>query len=118
MPLKLNYINNRRIDKLLSAFVLQKVKNNMTKQKDSLTFYYPTLIKTDSRNIETGIDTFKLNWYSSALYCANEPVLYNYYQGHDIYRFLWLRSFHRPVVFSLHKNYFNTISTPCKKTAS
>lgn len=90
----------------------------MTKQKDSLTFYYPTLIKTDSRNIETGIDTFKLNWYSSALYCANEPVLYNYYQGHDIYRFLWLRSFHRPVVFSLHKNYFNTISTPCKKTAS
>jgi hypothetical protein len=71
--------------------------------KDSLTFYYPTLIKSDSLNIETGLDTFRLNWYSSALYCANEPILYNYYQGHDIYRFLWLRSFHRPVVFSLHK---------------
>ncbi len=24
--------------------------------------------------------------------------------GHDIYRFLWLRSFHKPVVFSLHKD--------------
>jgi hypothetical protein len=50
------------------------------------------------------LDTFLLNWFSSALYAAEEPILHNYYLGHDIYRFLWLRSFHRPVVFSLHKN--------------
>jgi hypothetical protein len=31
-----------------------------------------------------------------------EPILSKEYMGHDIYRFLWLRSFHRPVVFSLH----------------
>jgi hypothetical protein len=28
----------------------------------------------------------------------------NYFLGHDIYRFLWLRSFHKPMVFSLHKD--------------
>lgn len=36
--------------------------------------------------------------------CAEEPVLFNYFLGHDIYRFLWLRSFHKPMVFSLHKD--------------
>ena len=70
---------------------------------DSLLFYFPDLIKKDSVNIEAGLDTFMLNWYSSALYCAKESILYNYYLGHDVYRFLWLRSFHRPVIFSLHK---------------
>ena len=74
------------------------------KPKDSLTFYYPTKIKRDKHTINTEIDTFMLNWFSSALYSAQEPILYNSYLGHDIYRFLWLRSFHRPVVFSLHKN--------------
>jgi hypothetical protein len=69
---------------------------------DSLTFYFPSCIQKDSV-IETGLDTFELNWYSSALYSFREPLLYNYYLGHDVYRFLWLRSFHRPMVFSLHK---------------
>lgn len=71
---------------------------------DSLSFYYPTAIQRDTQLFNTAIDTFMLNWFSSVLYSAQEPILYNYYIGHDIYRFLWLRSFHRPVVFSLHKN--------------
>ncbi len=71
---------------------------------DSLTFYYPTSIYRDSQIIKIEIDTFKLNWYSSILFCAGEPVLFNYYQKHDIYRFLWIRSFHKPMVFSLHKD--------------
>ena len=77
--------------------------NSYGEPKDSLTFYYPTSISRDSQAFKTNIDTFKLNWYSSALFCADEPILFNYYQGHDIYRFLWLRSFHRPMIFSLHK---------------
>lgn len=72
--------------------------------KDSLSFYYPTTIQKDTQIFKIDIDTFMLNWFSSALYSAKEPILYNYYLGHDIYRFLWLRSFHRPVVFSLHKD--------------
>jgi hypothetical protein len=72
--------------------------------KDSLSFYYPTTIQKDTQIFKTDIDTFMLNWFSSALYSAKEPILYNYYLGHDIYRFLWLRSFHRPVVFTLHRD--------------
>jgi hypothetical protein len=71
---------------------------------DSLTFYLPGSISHNTDSISTGINTFMLDWFSSALYAAKEPVLYNYYLGHDIYRFLWLRSFHRPVIISLHKN--------------
>lgn len=50
------------------------------------------------------MDTFELLWYSSALYCAKEPILFNYYQNQEIYRFLWIRSFHHPMVFSLKKH--------------
>jgi hypothetical protein len=31
-----------------------------------------------------------------------EPILSKDYVGYTIYRFLWLRSFHQPVVFTLH----------------
>jgi hypothetical protein len=75
------------------------------KLKDSLTFYYPTQFIHDSQTIKVDINTIELNWFSSALYCFNEPVLYNYYLGHDIYRFLWLRSFHRPAVITLNKDH-------------
>lgn len=71
---------------------------------DSLTFYFPTTIKKDSLEVKNEMNTFVLNWYSSALYAAKEPILFNYYLGHDMYRFLWLRSFDRPVVFTLHRD--------------
>lgn len=72
--------------------------------RDSLSFYYPITIQRDNQIYKTEINSFMLNWFSSALYSAQEPILYNYYLEHDIYRFLWLRSFHKPVVFSLHKD--------------
>jgi len=81
-----------------------KISNTQGVPKDSITFYFPTSIRQDTGIVKTGIDTFMLNWFSSALYSAKEPILNNYYLGHDIYRFLWLRSFHRPVVISLHKD--------------
>lgn len=72
--------------------------------RDSLSFYYPTTIQKDTQIFKTDIDTLILNRFSSALYSAQEPILFNYYLGHDIYRFSWLRAFHRPVVFTLHKD--------------
>lgn len=81
-----------------------KISNTQGVPKDSITFYFPTSIRLDTDIVKTEIDTFMLNWFSSALYSAKEPILYNYYLGHDIYRFLWLRSFHRPVVISLQKD--------------
>ena len=90
------------------------VSNKNGLPKDSLTFYFPTVFKYNGKTTKTNIDTFVLNWYSSALYAFKEPILYNYYQGHDIYRFLWLRSFHRPVVFILSKN-GDTVSLTTKE---
>jgi hypothetical protein len=81
-----------------------KISNAQGVPKDSITFYFPTSIRQDTGTVKTEIDTFKLSWFSSALYSAKEPILNNYYLGHDIYRFLWLRSFHRPVVISLNKD--------------
>ena len=81
-----------------------KVSNSEGEPKDSLTFYLPASICRDDHKIISEIDTLNLLWYSSSLYCTKEPILYNYYLGHDIYRFLWLRSFHRPIVLTLHKD--------------
>lgn len=82
----------------------QAISNIQGIPKDSLTFYFPATIQLDTNIVTTEIDTFMLNWFSSALYSAKEPILYNYYLGHDIYRFLWLRSFHRPAIISLHND--------------
>src|SRR5687768_15569471 len=67
--------------------------------KDSLAFYFPK----NSFDDRSSVDSFRQNWYSSALYSFKEPVLSKDYVGHNIHRFLWLRSFHRPVVFTLHQ---------------
>ena len=71
--------------------------------KDTDILYFPPNINKDTF-IRSGIDTILYHLYSCCLRVAREPVLYNFYIGHDIYRFLWLRSFHRPVVLSIHKN--------------
>ena len=71
---------------------------------DSLSFYYPASFIGDTSLNQFPLDTFHQNWYSSALYAFKEPILYNYYQGHDKYRFLWLRSFDRPVVFVFNRD--------------
>ncbi|HEY9364306.1 MAG TPA: hypothetical protein VIQ00_13655 [Chitinophagaceae bacterium] len=79
--------------------------SNATGQpKDSLAYYYPTEIKTNRQVVKTNLDDFMENWFSSTLFCAQSPILFNYYLGHDIYRFLWLRSFDVPVIFTLNKS--------------
>ena len=74
---------------------------------DSLTFYYPTTFIDDTSLNQHSLDNFYKNWFSSALYAFKEPVLYNYYLGHDIYRFLWLRSFDRPILLVLNQDNTN-----------
>jgi hypothetical protein len=68
--------------------------------KDSLEFYFPANSFFD----KPSSDSFVQNWYSSALYSFKEPLLYKNFVGYNIYRFLWLRSFHRPVVFKLNQS--------------
>ena len=50
------------------------------------------------------MDSFSLSWYSVDLFKMNEPVLYNNFLEREIYRFTWLRSFHRPVVIRIMKS--------------
>jgi hypothetical protein len=66
---------------------------------DSLAFYFPIYSFSDKPDV----DSFVQDWYSSALYSFKEPNLSKGFVGHSIYRFLWLRSFHRPAVFTLNK---------------
>lgn len=70
---------------------------------DSLTFFFPTELKYGDSLIATKLDSFRMKWYSSQLYPANEKILYNYYQG-NIYRFIWLRSFDNPVIISISRD--------------
>ena len=77
-----------------------QLANRFSLPKDSLSFYFPVKSFSD----RPSSDSFVQNWYSSALYSFKEPVLSQNFVGHSIYRFLWLRSFHRPVVFTLHQN--------------
>lgn len=72
---------------------------------DSTKYYLPSKYYNDTNWIDANIDTFCLKWYSSNLTCFKVPILYNYYLGHDVFRFLWIRSFHRPVLITLeHKD--------------
>jgi hypothetical protein len=80
------------------------VSSNQGEPNDPLVFYFPDTIKTEKKTIAITLDTFKLKWYSGDLFCANEPILYNYYLGHDIYRLLYLRAFHNPIIISLNKD--------------
>jgi hypothetical protein len=70
--------------------------------KDRLTFYFPFF--RDTSFSPSSLDTFYQNKYSSALFAFTEPILYNYYLGHDMYRCLWLRAFEQPIVIVLHRN--------------
>lgn len=71
--------------------------------KDSASYFFPTELNFGDSVVKTGLDTFNLNWYSSQLFPTKEPILFNYYLGHDIYRFTWLRSFDNPVVLTINK---------------
>lgn len=79
------------------------ISNQNGISRDSLTFYYPTNFIGDTIRYRDTLNDFYQNWFSSSLYAFKEPILYNYYLGHDIYRFLWLRSFDRPIVFILNR---------------
>jgi len=80
-----------------------EISDSLGIPKDSLKFYFPQNSNPDKGFSGKG-GLFKENWYSSALYAFKEPILYNYYLKKDIFRFLWLRSFHRPVIFILTRS--------------
>ena len=70
-------------------------------KSDSLSYYFPSILndKTERRN--ENYKDFEQKWYSSSLYSFKEPILYKKSDSKLIYRLLWLRSFHKPVCFTM-----------------
>jgi hypothetical protein len=74
--------------------------------RDSTTFYFPaadsSYIPVDPITAQTeSFPPKRLQFASCNLLHLGAPILSNNYGGEDIYRFLWLRSFHRPVLLTL-----------------
>ncbi|MCR5890163.1 hypothetical protein LRS06_20770 [Hymenobacter sp. J193] len=81
--------------------------------RDSTTFYFPaadslTASRPAGESVEVQASgeplescTGELRFASHTLTFFQAPVLSNYYLGAPIYRFTWLRSFHRPVLLTL-----------------
>jgi len=55
--------------------------------------YFP--IQADKKS--EGISEFESKWYSSHLSAMKEPSLFAQQNGREEYRFLWLRTFHKPI---------------------
>lgn len=51
---------------------------------------------------QVSMATFVLGWYSGQLFALKEPLVYNQ-TNRTIYRFTWLRTFHKPVAIRLEK---------------
>jgi len=73
-------------EKDLEIFSTEFGKENI---KDSL--FYNGIMESDQK------------WYSRYLYEFEEPVLYNYYLGHDIIRLTYLRAFDKPIMIKLSR---------------
>jgi hypothetical protein len=71
---------------------------------DTIRLYFP-LRETGSNSSDSAnyLDTFMNVWYSRMLTAMKEPILTDYEGDVEIYRFTWLRSFHRPIAIRLEK---------------
>ena len=72
---------------------------------DSVVSYFPASASVntspDSLMRQFGDCENEFHYASEELASFKAPVLYTYYPGHAIYRFLWSRSFNRPVLLTL-----------------
>ena len=83
-------------------------------KSDSLSYYFPSILNDTFEVRNPNFKDFEQNWYSSSLYSFKEPILYTKTDSQTIYRLLWLRSFHKPVCFTmkeLNGNYFLNAKT-------
>jgi hypothetical protein len=81
-----------------------RVVDNSIIPTDSNVLYFPL----DSP-ISTSLDRLnKLNneWYSKMLFALHEPVIFQSNDSTEVFRFLWLRTFHNPI--SIRINNYNS----------
>ena len=83
-------------------------------KSDSLTYYFPAIINDSFERRDPNFKDFHQNWYGSNLYAFKEPILFKKTDSQTIYRLLWLRSFRKPVCFTMKVfkgNYFLNAKT-------
>ena len=68
---------------------------------DSLSYFFPSILNDTIEIRNPDYRDFEQRGYSSSLYSFKEPILYTKSDSITIYRLLWLRSFHKPVCFSI-----------------
>ncbi|MDB5243990.1 MAG: hypothetical protein JWP57_4616 [Spirosoma sp.] len=91
------------IDSSLTRVLIPKELVTDSMQKN-VNYLFLLANRVVEQRVVSRIDTFKLNWFSYYLYKLQEPVLYNYPLGKEVYRLTWIRSFHPPVVIRLEKD--------------
>ena len=83
-------------DTIETKNIFEKASKN-----DSLSYYFPSILNDTVERRNPNYRDFEQKWYSSSLYSFKEPILYTKSDSITIYRLLWLRSFHKPVCFSI-----------------
>lgn len=80
------------------------VSDSLGIPKDKRTLYFPdSMYNYKPADSILFFVRYENKGWSSLLYIAREPVLYNFYLKKDIYRFSWSRAFHEPIIISLIK---------------
>jgi hypothetical protein len=79
--------------------------------KDSTTILVSTYysnhgdtLRSYARIIPHQFDTVYVKEYSKYLYAMREPLLFNRLLSKEVYRFVWLRSFHNPIIIRIEKD--------------
>jgi hypothetical protein len=70
------------------------ISDSSVTPNDSSSFYFPLAGSIKDSN---SLDTFTNSWYSKMLFGLHEPILYGSQDTSEVYRFTWLRTFHKPI---------------------
>ncbi len=103
-----NYRGNIRLKKLYESYNKQSsyfpISAFVDLPNDWQTNYSVNVLVyvSDSEFKVSGVESavFHINWYASNLKACNEPVLWDTLPT-KVFRFLWLRTFHHPIVIGL-----------------
>jgi hypothetical protein len=72
-----------------------------TSLNGSPSYYFPSILNDTMEDRNPSRNDFTQKWYSYTLYSFQEPILYTKSDSVNIYRILWLRSFDKPVCFTI-----------------
>ena len=79
-------------DKIIKS---ERVVDSSISPKDSNTLYFPS--SSSKLNSTDYLNKFNNKWYSRVLYTLNEPVIFQSNDSLEVFRFIWLRTFHNPI---------------------